>query len=163
MKKIVFPFLIFLLIGCGNIRTTSRVNDQYKPLSSFKVDSLAPLGSDTADYLYHNFVVHKDKYIGKPFEVLMKDLKLEIHSISFLPIYHHRKYCENITLNFWDPYRVKDGVKFYLSVYFDEKFIYKELYEIYRSDKFVWSKNQYSFLKKRIVKNTVLGDSRTWK
>ncbi len=163
MKTIVFPFLIFLLIGCGNIRTTSRVNDQYKPLSSFKVDSLAPLGSDTTDYLYYNFIVHKEKYVGKPFEALMKDLRLEIHSITFVPIYYHRRYCEEIRLNFKNPYIVKDGVKYNIIVLFADKFEYKELDDIYRNDKFIWSKKQFYYLKNRVVKNIFITDSRTWK
>jgi len=163
MKTIVFPFLIFLLIGCGNLRTTSRVNDQYKPLSSFKVDSLAPLGSDTTDYLYYNFIVHKEKYVGKPFEALMKDLRLEIHSITFVPIYYHRRYCEEIRLNFKNPYIVKDGVKYNIIVLFADKFEYKELDDIYRNDKFIWSKKQFYYLKNRVVKNIFITDSRTWK
>ncbi len=163
MKKIVFPFLIFLLIGCGNLRTTSRVNDQYKPLSSFKVDSLAPLGSDTTDYLYHNFVVHKDKYVGKPFETLMKDLRLEIHSITFVPIYYHRRYCEEIRLNFKNPYIVKDGVKYNIIVLFADKFEFNDLWAICKKDSLIWSKNQYKFLKNRAIKNIFITDSRTWK
>lgn len=155
--------MIFLLIGCGNIRTTSRVNDQYKPLSSFKVDSLAPLGSDTTDYLYYNFIVHKEKYVGKPFEALMKDLRLEIHSITFVPIYYHRRYCEEIRLNFKNPYIVKDGVKYNIIVLFADKFEYKELDDIYRNDKFIWSKKQFYYLKNRVVKNIFITDSRTWK
>lgn len=163
MKTIVFPFLIFLLIGCGNIRTTSRVNDQYKPLSSFKVDSPAPLGSDTTDYLYYNFVVHKDKYVGKPFEALMKDLRLEIYSITFVPIYYHRRYCEEIRLNFKNPYIVKDGVKYNIIVLFAEKFEINDLYERRKIDGIIWGRNQYKYLKNRAIKNIFITDSRTWK
>jgi hypothetical protein len=107
--------------------------------------------------------VHKENYLGKPFEVLMKDLRLEIHSITFVPIYYHRRYSEEIRLNFWDPYRVKEGVKYYLSVYFAEKFEFNDLWEICKKDKLIWSKNQYKFLKNRAVKNIFITDSRTWK
>ena len=93
----------------------------------------------------------------------MKDLRLEIHSITFVPIYYHRRYCEEIRLNFKNPYIVKDGVKYNIIVLFADKFEYKELDDIYRNDKFIWSKKQFYYLKNRVVKNIFITDSRTWK
>jgi hypothetical protein len=151
-------------MACSSVQNISRLNNQYKPLSTFKVDSLAPVGSDTADYLKYNFIEHKDKYIGKTFEQVMKEVKLDVYFCTIQPIYYDRKYCEDVLIRFYNPYLTerRKGVTYYLVITFKDKFDYKELDEIQRKDNFLWSKSQYDFLKKRVVKDIILGDSRDW-
>ena len=162
MKTILLPILFLALFSCNSLKNTSEVNDQYKPLKKFKPLKDAEIGSDTADYLTYNFVTHKEKYIGKPFEALVKDLKIEIVVIYFTPIYFDREFCDNIIIKFYNPKYIRKGVEYYLDVSFKDKFNYAKLDSIQWKDQYAWSETQFNYLKEKIVSRIGLGDSRNW-
>lgn len=78
MKGIISIVLVLLLtVSC--LAQKKRMCDgffiiqddsSHKPLASFN--------KDTAAYLAYNFVQHKEKYVNKPFSVLMNDLEFPI-------------------------------------------------------------------------------------
>lgn len=156
------PLILLTSISCGTAKYTSEVNIKYKPITKFKTESFAPIGSDTADFLQYNFIDHKDKYIGKKLAAFMIDLKLNVHDATCTPIYYDQKYCDAIDIHFYDFGYVRNGVVFYLVIIFQEKFIYKELNDICIKNNQIWSKEQYEYLKGKVIKDIVLGDSRKW-
>ena len=162
MKSLLIPILLLALLSFNSLKNTSEVNDQYKPLKKFKPLKDAEIGSDTADYLTYNFITHKEKYIGKPLGTLIKDLRINIVGIYFMPIYFDRAHCENIRINLYSQIHVRKGVEYILYIEFKEKFNYKELYQCQYEDNFDWGEKQFLFLKDKIIKNIVISDSRNW-
>lgn len=83
MKKIIItPILIILLASCGTFKHSSKVNPNYKQLSTFKSNTITIIGADTAEYLKYNFIENKDRYIGKKLESVLNDVNIKIESIS---------------------------------------------------------------------------------
>jgi len=162
MKTHLIPLILLTLMACGTAKNTSVVNNKYKPITKFKADPLAPVGSDTADFLQYNFIDHKDKYIGKKFAALMADMKLNVISITFVPIYDDGDYSEAVRLDFYDIGYFRNGLKFYLIITFQEKFKFMELYDISLKTNQGWSKEQYEYLKEKVIKDIKMGDSRRW-
>ena len=162
MRTYLILLILLSLIACGTAKYTSEVNNKYKPITKFKAGSLAPIGSDTADFLQYNFIDHKDKYIGKKFAAFMVDMKLNVHDVTCTPIYYDRQYCDKVHMYFYNTGYVRNGVEFYLVITFQEKFIYKELDDICIKNNRIWSKEQYEYLKDKVIKDIVLGDSRQW-
>lgn len=164
MKKLILSLLILSFVACHKEIYRSRVNPNYKPLTQFKTDSVAPMGSDTADYLHYNFIDHKDKYIGEKFSKLIRDLKINITQGITAPNFYDPKYYNDINLYFYDiSYAgIKNGIEYYLYIRFQDKFACKEFDNIQRKSNLLWNKEHYEFLKNKIVIDVVLGDSRNW-
>ena len=161
MKTFILPLAFLALISCNSLKNTDKTSDKYKPLKKFKQEQGAELGSDTANYITYNFIDRKEKYIGKPFRTLIKDLKIPIISTYFTPIYFDRAFCEEIQINFFIP-EAKKGIRYFLYVQFRDKFNYRELDLLNRNDNYIWSDSQFNYLKDKLIKDLIIGDSRNW-
>ena len=97
MKKLFFIFLI-LFPACGVLRKSNdtitlkpnndlvSITRSDNPLLYMQSDTLIPLSKykgDTADYIRHNFIENKQKYVGKELNTLLKDLGIPIKSYMF--------------------------------------------------------------------------------
>ena len=162
MKKLIIPLLLLSLVACNRGLYRSKVNPGYKPLSAFKVDSINIVGSDTADFLNYNFGHHKDKYIGKPFKVLVNDLRPNIYQVTTRQPPYDRGFFNEINIYFHDIGYDKKGVYYDLVVVFQDKLLTKEYRIIENNYDYTWNKTKYDYFKNLIIKDIVVSDSRTW-
>jgi hypothetical protein len=114
MKKYLFIFVI-LFSACGVLRksndtiTSNHSNDlaastrSDNPLLYMQSDTLVPLSryeSDSADYIRHNFIENKHKYVCKDLNILLKDLEIPVKSYLLVPTPLNNDSIPYITLQF---------------------------------------------------------------
>ena len=80
MKKILF-LLLTVFIACKSNQEITAPTKEVVTVSKFKNPNYKPLNEfrgDTLKYLQTNFLEHQDFYIGKPLNVLLDDLEIDI-------------------------------------------------------------------------------------
>lgn len=90
MQKLLFLILLISLtfgLGCNVSYTQQNEKQNVFTLNiqkddtlkkSFTLKALKSVNSDTLNYLRSNFILHKDFYINKPLNILLKDLELPV-------------------------------------------------------------------------------------
>ena len=61
--------------------------------------------TDTLDYIKTNFINKKANYIGKPFSVLLNDLKLNINYYTYGDAFNNRSISPDISISFVTEYQ----------------------------------------------------------
>ena len=163
LRKTLIFVLLLSLLSCSREMYKSRVNKVYKPLSAFKADTAKmQLGADTADYLIYNFEKNKAYYIGKKFEYLVQDLRLNIFEVLLSPDRYINSIAAFTFKFYFATYQYKRGVYCDILIKFQPRIASKDYYLI-SNYIWLWDQAKYDFFKDRIVKDISITDSRKWK
>lgn len=102
MSTIMKKILLLIILAGINVSVKSQITPAYKPLSSFKTDTLA--------FLQYNFGNRADAYKGQKFNLLMSDLQIPVTKI--LPAINmiHGRTSNRFYIFIYDPKRIENGM-----------------------------------------------------
>jgi hypothetical protein len=102
MKVYILCSFIIVLINCSTTKSAgnnlnSRVQESNNPNPMVKKDSII---TDTLHYVQAEFIDKKQKYINKPLDSILNDLKLDIKSYVSSSAHNNRYIVPAISLSF---------------------------------------------------------------
>jgi hypothetical protein len=102
MKVYILCSFIIVLINCSTTKSAgnnlnSRVQESNNPNPMVKKDSII---TDTLHYVQAEFIDKKQKYINKPLDSILNDLKIDIISFKWGSAANNRYIVPSISLSF---------------------------------------------------------------
>jgi len=159
MKK-TFLILLITLISCKSkqeiISSTQEVvinskfnNPNYKPLNKFEDDNLK--------YLQTNFLDHQDFYKGKPLNVLLNDLEIDIKNYTFGVSAKNINLSPDLSLNFYTPKQKEKQIKnkqnpLVLYVVWEVFLPQQKIVELLRKNDGHWTEEEKNYYGQHIIK-----------
>ena len=157
MKKILFLAVCFYtFLSCSQSKRIKVEKNTINP-------SLESLGNDSLKYVKLNFIDKKDKYIGQPFNVLLRDLQIEIKSYLIGVNMKKRNEAPDASFSFLDDETLTTKIinneqPLLIHVRWERPLSMEFAVELARKTNRKWTKEVEKYYGKQIIKDLLLTD-----
>lgn len=159
MKNILFILLILL----GACKSRQQINDSIKEKQIIKKDSnshFQPLNTfkgDTLKYIKINLLKYQDYYKGKPLNVLLNDLELQVNYYYVTTSAKNKNVSSSLAISYYSMSRAKEKIanKESLSlivIKWETPLPTEKVHELLRKNNRKWTEDEKNYYGQQIIK-----------